>query len=90
MQELNGEVHEGIERMQTEENMVEMKDNAGPATQYLLMVLDEDRALFTLDQVLALYLIDLAEMCKQSKKVALKSSNQTNEKESKNSKKDTK
>jgi len=49
-----------------DEHRIENKANAGPSTQYLLLVSDEDRALFTIDQVLALYLIDVAERCKKS------------------------
>lgn len=47
-----------------DEHRIEKKANAGPSTQYLLLVSDEDRGLFMVDQVLALYLIDVAEMCK--------------------------
>lgn len=49
-----------------DEHRIEKKANAGPSTQYLLLVSDEDRALLTIDQVLALYLIDVAERCKKS------------------------
>ena len=42
----------------------ERKEGAGQSTQYLLLVPDEDRVLFTIDQVLALYLIDLADLIK--------------------------
>ncbi len=45
---------------------IEKKANAGPSTQYLLLVSDEDRALLSIDQVLALYLIDIADRCKKS------------------------
>ena len=45
---------------------IEKKANAGSSTQYLLLVSDEDRALLTIDQVLALYLIDVADRCKKS------------------------
>ena len=49
-----------------DEHRIEKKANAGPSTQYLLLVSDDDRALFNIDQVLALYLIDVAERCKKS------------------------
>ena len=49
-----------------DEHRIEKKANAGPSTQYLLLVSDEDRALLTIDQVLALYLIDIADRCKKS------------------------
>ena len=32
-----------------EENNIEKKENAGQSTQYLLLIPDEDRALFTID-----------------------------------------
>ena len=49
-----------------DEHRIEKKAHAGPSTQYLLLVSDEGRALLTIDQVLALYLIDVAERCKKS------------------------
>ena len=53
-----------------EEHGIEKKANAGPSTQYLLLVSDEDRALLTVDQVLALYLIDFADRCKKTPPLA--------------------
>ena len=48
-----------------DEHGIEKNANAGPSTQYLLLVSDEYRAMLTIDQVLALYLIDIAERCKK-------------------------
>ena len=45
---------------------IKKKTDAGLSTQYLLLVSDEDRALLIIDQVLALYLIDVADRCKKS------------------------
>ena len=52
-----------------EETRIEKKPNVGPSTQYLLLFSDEDRSLLTIDEILALYLIDVAERCKKSSPV---------------------
>lgn len=52
-------------QIEEHDDRFEKKADAGPSTQYLLQVTDEDRALFTIDQVLALYLIDVADRCKR-------------------------
>ena len=48
------------------ENRFEFKANAGPSTQFVLLFSDEDRNSLTIDEVLAFYLIDVAERCKKS------------------------
>ena len=57
------EIENELSQIQAELNF-EKKEGAGQSTQYLLLVPDEDRVLFTIDQVLALYLIDLADLIK--------------------------
>ena len=52
-----------------DEHNIEKKENAGQSTQYLLLVHDEDRAQLTIDSVLALYLIDLADLVKHNQPV---------------------
>lgn len=48
------------------ENRFEFKQNAGPSTQYALLFSDEERNSWTIDEVLAFYLIDVAERAKKS------------------------
>ena len=49
-----------------DENRFEKKANAGPSTQYLLLFADQERDRLTVDEVLSLYLVDVAERCKKS------------------------
>ena len=67
--DLNQEVMTALSQIM-DEHRIEKKANAGPSTQYLLLVSDEDRGLLTVDQVLALYLIDIAERCRKSPPIA--------------------
>ena len=45
---------------------MEKRQYSGESTQYLILIPDEDRQKLNIDQVLALYLIDIAELCKTS------------------------
>ena len=48
------------------EELLEKRLHCGESSQYLILIPDEDRQKLTIDQVLALYLIDISELCKQT------------------------
>ena len=58
-------VNEGIQLIE-ERYSQERKENAGHGTLYLTLLPDESRLNFTIDQVLALYLIDMSDLIKSN------------------------
>jgi len=50
------------------DHQIEKKESAGQSTQYLLLISDEERGLLAIDQVLALYLLDVAYLCNEQVK----------------------
>lgn len=65
VQQLYHEVRQTLDQL-SGENRFEIKPNAGPSTQYALLFSDDERNRLTIDEVLAFYLIDIAERCKKS------------------------
>lgn len=64
VKELYEEVKQSLNAI-LEEHNIEKKPNTGSSTQYLLLLPDEERSLLTIDQVMALYLIDVSDMSKK-------------------------
>ena len=58
-------VNEGIQLIE-ERYSQERKENVGRGTLYLTLLPDESRLNFTIDQVLALYLIDMTDLIKSN------------------------